>query len=62
LISAVTIPQRRLTPDRLADAMRIALTDLRLHKTGQLLASRVATENGAAHVLSAIESLIHQSA
>jgi sterol 3beta-glucosyltransferase len=61
-VSAATIPQRRLSVDRLANAMRTAVTDPQLRKTGQHLASRVAAEDGAARVLSTVESLIHQSA
>jgi UDP:flavonoid glycosyltransferase YjiC (YdhE family) len=61
-VSAATIPQRRLTADELADAMRTAVTDLQLRKTAQRLAGHIAAEDGAAGALAAVESLIHQSA
>jgi sterol 3beta-glucosyltransferase len=56
--SAGTIPQRKLTVDRLAEAIRTALIDNRIQQTTRHLATRIATEDGAAQVLAAVESLI----
>jgi UDP:flavonoid glycosyltransferase YjiC (YdhE family) len=55
--SAATIPQRKLTADRLADAIRVAVTDRRIRDRTQQLASAIAGEDGAAHVLAIVESL-----
>ncbi|HJT96014.1 MAG TPA: glycosyltransferase [Mycobacterium sp.] len=60
--SAATIPQRRLTVDRLAEAMRIAVTDPKPRQLTQRLASSIIAEDGAAQVVSTVESLLHQSA
>jgi sterol 3beta-glucosyltransferase len=61
-VSATTISQRKLSADRLADAMRTAIADSRLRETSQQLAASVACEDGAAHVVTAVESVLHQSA
>jgi UDP:flavonoid glycosyltransferase YjiC (YdhE family) len=61
-VSAATINQRRLTADRLAEAMRIAVTDPQLRHNASELASRITNENGSARVVSAVDSLLHQSA
>jgi sterol 3beta-glucosyltransferase len=55
--SAATIPQRKLTADRLADAIHVAVTDRRIRDTTQQLAGAIAAEDGAAHVLAIVESL-----
>jgi sterol 3beta-glucosyltransferase len=55
--SAATIPQRKLTADRLADAIHVAVTDRRIRDTTQQLAGAIAGEDGAAHVLAIVESL-----
>jgi hypothetical protein len=51
------IPQRRLTVERLADAMCIAASDRALRERTQQLARRIDAEDGAALAL-----LLHQSA
>jgi sterol 3beta-glucosyltransferase len=56
--SAATIPQRKLTPDRLAEAVQTALRERRLRATTQRLAGSIATEDGAAKVLAAVETLL----
>jgi sterol 3beta-glucosyltransferase len=61
-VSAATIPQRRLTADRLADAMCIAASDRALRERTQQLGRRIDAEDGAALALAAIEFLLHQSA
>ena len=61
-VSAATINQRNLTQDRLAAAMRIAVSDPRLRANGRQLSRRIAAEDGAAPVVSLVNSLLHQSA
>jgi sterol 3beta-glucosyltransferase len=61
-VSAGTINQRTLSVDRLAEAMRTAVSDIRIRETAQLLAARVGREDGAAAVVTAVESLLHRSA
>ncbi|MDT5398279.1 MAG: sterol 3beta-glucosyltransferase [Mycobacterium sp.] len=61
-VSAATIPQRRLDVERLAEAMRSAASDPGLRVRTQQLARRIDGEDGAAQVLSVVESLLHQSA
>ncbi len=61
-VSAATIPQHMLTAGCLADAMRTAVGDAALRERCRLIASRIARENGAAHVVSAVESLLERSA
>jgi UDP:flavonoid glycosyltransferase YjiC (YdhE family) len=61
-VSAGTINQRKLSADRLAKAMRTAVSDIRIRETAQLLAARIGREDGAAAVVTAVESLLHQSA
>jgi sterol 3beta-glucosyltransferase len=60
-VSAGTIPQRRLVVDRVADAMRVAAGEPQLRENTRQLASRIAAEDGAAAVVSAVESLLRQS-
>jgi sterol 3beta-glucosyltransferase len=61
-VSAATIPQRRLTVERFADAIRIASSDPQLRAHTQRLARRIEAEDGAAQVLSAVETELRQSA
>jgi sterol 3beta-glucosyltransferase len=61
-VSAATILQRRLSVDRLANAMGSAVTDRGLRERARELATRIAGEDGATQVLSVVESLLHQSA
>jgi sterol 3beta-glucosyltransferase len=61
-VSAATIPHRRLTADRLADAMRVATSDHGLQAHAQRLGRRIEGEDGAARVLAVVESLLPQSA
>jgi UDP:flavonoid glycosyltransferase YjiC (YdhE family) len=61
-VSAATIPQRKLSVDRLASAMRTAVTDGELRERARKLAACIAGEDGATQVLSVVESLLHQSA
>jgi UDP:flavonoid glycosyltransferase YjiC (YdhE family) len=58
---AATINQRHLTADRLAAAMRTAVNDSQLHDNAGRLSAHIAAEDGAAQVVSAVESLLHQS-
>jgi UDP:flavonoid glycosyltransferase YjiC (YdhE family) len=60
-VSTAPIPQRKLTADRLADAMSTAVTDRQLRETTRQLAGRVADEAGAAHVVATVENLLRQS-
>jgi sterol 3beta-glucosyltransferase len=59
--SAAPIPQRTLTADRLADAIRTAVTNTELRDTTRQLAGRIAAEDGAARVVATVENLLHQS-
>ena len=61
-VSAAAINQRNLTQDRLAAAMRIAVSDPRLRANARQLSRRIAAEDGAAPVVSLVNSLLHQSA
>jgi sterol 3beta-glucosyltransferase len=61
-VSAATISQRKISVDRLADAMRIAACDPQLRGNTRQLATCIAAEAGAAQVVAAVESLLHQSA
>jgi sterol 3beta-glucosyltransferase len=56
--SAATIPQRALSADRLADAMRTAVTDGGIRSSARRLASLVAGEDGTARVVAAVERLL----
>lgn len=57
-VSAATIAQRHLTPQRLADAIRSAVTSLELRDAAAQLRILVAGEDGAAAVVSTVESLL----
>jgi UDP:flavonoid glycosyltransferase YjiC (YdhE family) len=56
-VSAAIIPQRKLTADRLAEAIRTTLADREIQVAAQHLAGRIADEYGAAHVLAVVECL-----
>lgn len=59
--SAATITQRALTGERLADAVSAAVTDRQLRDNTQQLATHLAGEDGATHVVATVERLLHQS-
>lgn len=59
--STAPIPQRRLTAERLADAINTAVTDGGIRDTAQQLAVRIAGEDGAARVVAAVESLVNET-
>ncbi|MGB8407886.1 MAG: glycosyltransferase, partial [Mycobacterium sp.] len=58
---AATINQHKLTPGRLAEAMRVAVGDTRLRDNARRLGALVGAEDGAAQVISAINTLVQQS-
>lgn len=57
-VSAATIKQRNLTPERLAQAMRIAIADRQYRDTAAQLRARIAAEDGSSAALSIIETLL----
>jgi sterol 3beta-glucosyltransferase len=59
--STAPIPQRRLTADRLTDAIRAATTDGGIRDAAKRLAGRIASEDGAARAVSIVESLINST-
>jgi UDP:flavonoid glycosyltransferase YjiC (YdhE family) len=59
--AAATINQRHLTVDRLAAAMRIAVSDPHLRDNARRLSADIAAEDGAAQVVAAVDSLLHRS-
>ncbi|MCV7170364.1 glycosyltransferase family 1 protein [Mycobacterium manitobense] len=59
--SAATIPQRTLTADNLAEAIRMAVNNHELRRTTARLADRIAGEDGAARVVAVVESLLDPS-
>jgi UDP:flavonoid glycosyltransferase YjiC (YdhE family) len=59
--STPPIAQRKLTTDRLAAAIRIAVTDHQIRDATSQLAGRIGSENGAARVVAAVENLLHQT-
>lgn len=61
-ICAATINQRALTPERLAEAMRIAVSDQQLRDRARQLGERVRAEDAAAQAVSFVNDLIQQSA
>lgn len=61
-ICASTINQHTLAPERLAEAMRLAITDPHLRDNARQLSARISAEDGAGHVVSSVSSLIQQSA
>ena len=52
----------QLTADRLAEAMSIAVNDPQLRDNARQLSARITAEDGAAHVVSLVSSLLHQPA
>jgi sterol 3beta-glucosyltransferase len=60
-VSAATIAQRRLTAERLSDAIRTAVTNHQLRYKTEQLAELIDQEDGAAAVLATVESLLDQS-
>jgi sterol 3beta-glucosyltransferase len=58
LVSAATIAQRRLTAQRLADAIQSATAYHELHYTAAQLGALVAREDGMTALLSTVESLL----
>jgi sterol 3beta-glucosyltransferase len=60
-VSAATIAQRNLTPQRLAAAIHTAVTDHQLRYNTQQLAKLIDQEDGAAAVLATVDSLLDQS-
>lgn len=59
--SAATIPQRRLTADNLAEAIRLTVDAPELRCTTARIADRMAGEDGAARVVAAVETLLDPS-
>ncbi|MEZ0363739.1 glycosyltransferase [Mycobacterium sp. pUA109] len=59
-VSATTINQRQLTAERLADAMRVAVSDPQLRRNARQLGSRISREDGTAPVIAAVETLLRQ--
>jgi len=59
--STAPIPQRKLTADRLAAAIRTAVTDHQIRDATRQLAGRIGSEDGAARVVTAVENLLHQT-
>lgn len=60
-ICAATINQRKLTSERLAEAMRVAVTDPHLRDNAHQISGLISAEDGAAHVVSSVSSLVQQS-
>ncbi|CDO91357.1 sterol 3-beta-glucosyltransferase [Mycobacterium triplex] len=59
-ICAATINQRKLTSQRLAEAMRIAVNDPLLRDNARQISVLISAEDGAAQVVSSVSSLIQQ--
>lgn len=57
-ICAATINQRKLTSQRLAEAMRIAVNDPHLRDNVRQISALISAEDGAAHVVSSVSSLV----
>lgn len=57
-LSADTIGQRAMTAERLANAIRIAVTDQELRDRSRRFADILAAEDGAAHVVSTVDRLL----
>ncbi|QIS20929.1 glycosyltransferase [Nocardia terpenica] len=56
-VSAATLSRRRLTAERLAEAIDSALTNPTYRATAEHLAAKIAAEDGAAEVVTAVERL-----
>jgi UDP:flavonoid glycosyltransferase YjiC (YdhE family) len=59
--TAAPIPQRKLTADGLAAAIRTAVTDHQIRDTTRQLAGRIENADGAAYVVATVDNLLHQS-
>ncbi len=57
-LSAATIPQRALTVERLADAIRAAMTDKELRERTRQVADVLSAEDGAAEVVRIVDELL----
>lgn len=60
-VCAATISQRTLTPERLAQAMRIAVNDARLQDNARQLSAQISVEDGAAQVVASVRDLVQRS-
>jgi UDP:flavonoid glycosyltransferase YjiC (YdhE family) len=57
-VSAATIPQRKLTSERLADAVRIAVCDRRLRDASRSIAAIVNAEDGEGRAVEAVQKVL----
>lgn len=57
-LSADTVPQRTLTVERLAAAIRTAVTDPGIKTRARRISDLLAAEDGAAHVVSSVDRLL----
>lgn len=57
-VSSATLPRPKLTAERLARAIDTALTEPSHRTHAQQLAARIAEEDGAAAVVTAVEKLV----
>lgn len=57
-VSSATIPRPKLTVENLAAAVQAAVTDPTYRANAEKLSARIATEDGAAHVVTAVEKLL----
>lgn len=53
------IPQRHLTTDRLADALRRAVTDNTIAQQADALGAKIRAENGVGHAIGVLENFVH---
>ncbi|OBK19021.1 glycosyltransferase [Mycobacterium sp. 1245852.3] len=60
-ICAAAINQRKLTSERLAEAMRVAVNDPHLRDNAHQISERISAEDGAAQVVSSVSFLVEQS-
>ncbi|OJZ68902.1 sterol 3-beta-glucosyltransferase [Mycobacterium paraffinicum] len=61
-ICAATINQRKLTSERLAEAMRVAVNDHNLRDNARHISGLIGAEDGASQVVSSVNCLIQQAA
>ncbi|MCT7361918.1 glycosyltransferase [Mycolicibacterium llatzerense] len=61
-VCAGSINQRKLSPERLSQAMHTAVSDAQLGDNARQLSRRICAEDGAGQVVSRVSSLIGQSA
>jgi UDP:flavonoid glycosyltransferase YjiC (YdhE family) len=59
-VSSATIPQRRLTADRLGSAMRTALEDTMIHLATTTLAASIAAEDGVGQAVGVVEGCLRR--